>query len=199
MLCDPNYEHNNTAFRQVFAGADIWPQTMEHYMKEIIKVGLFLCVISAIAALLLSVTYIWTEKQIAESRAKDLNMGLKTIMPQADSFILGSNESYAAISNKKAIGYCYKVREKGYSSYIDMLVGINISGEVTGVQILQMAETPGLGNNANDPAFLNQFTTKKDIQALTGATITSNAIARGVKQALAKFRETSRRLRLRHR
>lgn len=168
-------------------------------MKEIIKAGLFLAVVSAVAALLLSATYISTEKQIAESRAKDLNLGLKTIMPQADHFVPVTGESYIAMSKELQIGYCFKVRAKGYSSYIDMLVGINISGEVTGVQILQMAETPGLGNNANDPAFLNQFTTKKDIQALTGATITSNAIARGVKQALAKFRETSRRLQLRHR
>ena len=98
-------------------------------------------------------------------------------------------------------GYSKEVTVKGYGGDIKMLVGIDKQGKVKGVKILSMNETPGLGSLAtsetpmkNKPfTFLGQFIgkgkknklrAKEDIVAITGATITSQAIADGVKLAL---------------
>ena len=76
-----------------------------------------------------------------------------------------------------------------------MVVGIDLKGRVAGIKIISMNETPGLGMKASGSNFLKQFMgktsksplkAKKDIDAITGATITSQAVADGVKQALKK-------------
>ena len=83
----------------------------------------------------------------------------------------------------------------GFGGAIDMVVGIDAEGRVTGVAIVSMTETSGLGDNARKESFRSQFVglsgsaaLTKDggsVDALTGATITSRAVADGVTQALA--------------
>ena len=77
------------------------------------------------------------------------------------------------------------------------MTGIDIDGKVTGVEFLQINETVGLGMNATKDSFKEQFkglsgiigvnkneSTETEIKALTGATITSKAAAKGVNIAL---------------
>ena len=107
---------------------------------------------------------------------------------------------YPATANNVAAGYAVAVSPKGYGGAISMLVGVGKDGAISGVAILTMNETPGLGTNAANPAFLGQFSgllpedapavvktetgRKGDIQALTGATVTSRAVTRGIDEAL---------------
>ena len=79
-----------------------------------------------------------------------------------------------------------------------MLVAVNKDGKVIDYSILEHNETPGLGDNASKPAFRSQFRDKtseqlvvvKDkakvdnIQAMTGATISSRAVTKAVKGAV---------------
>ena len=80
-----------------------------------------------------------------------------------------------------------------------MVVGISDEGRLTDIKILSHTETPGLGAKAADPAFSGQFheknvekiivtttpaTADNEIQAISGATITSEAVASGVNAAL---------------
>lgn len=73
-----------------------------------------------------------------------------------------------------------------------MLVGVSHGGLVTGLVVRDLRETPGLGAMAlTDPDFLSQFLNTdgtaalgEDIDALTGATVTSRAVARGVSSAV---------------
>lgn len=167
-------------------------------MKDMLYLGVFLAVVAAIAALGLSLTYTLTAEKIAESKTAELNLALRTILPEASNFEKKDDNMFIGSDGKKLIGACFRVYPKGYAGKIEMLVGIYSGGKVAGVQILAMAETPGLGLNAASPNFLDQFKgkraeddliAKKDIKALTGATITSNAVSAGVKEALRKFRE----------
>ncbi len=80
------------------------------------------------------------------------------------------------------------------------MVGLSSAGKVTGIKILSHTETPGLGANAPLPKFSDQYKNKpikeklevvkvapsKDnqIQAITGATITSKAVTLGVNDAV---------------
>jgi|Deesub1362A_J573_1020465.scaffolds.fasta_scaffold00230_35 electron transport complex protein RnfG len=87
------------------------------------------------------------------------------------------------------IGYIVESYGKGYSSYINVLVAVDNNYVVRKVNILHHAETPGLGDEIERDYFLNQFNgktvehlvvvkgeTKEDIQAITGATISSRAV-----------------------
>ncbi len=86
------------------------------------------------------------------------------------------------------------------------MVGIDTSGKVTGVSILSISETAGLGMNARNESFINQYIGKSgtigickngasdtEIQALTGATITSKAVTSAVNTALSLYFTDRRR------
>ena len=81
-------------------------------------------------------------------------------------------------------------------------MGIDVSGTVTGIQILEHSETPGLGANASNPSFTDQFIGKTEtltvvkgeasantISAISGATITSRSVTESVNTALTYFQE----------
>ena len=100
-------------------------------------------------------------------------------------------------ADSSVMGYVVETVSKGYGGDISLMVGVGVDGTVQGVSILSINETAGLGMNAENPEFLEQFLGKSgtigvqkngssdtEIQALTGATITSEAMADGVNQAL---------------
>lgn len=100
-------------------------------------------------------------------------------------------------------GYVFNVTSKnGYGGDISFSVGLNTGGSVTGISILSIGETPGLGMKAKEDTFLNQYIDKngvcivnkdnsagKDnqIDAISGATITSRAMTDGVNGAIVAF------------
>ena len=81
----------------------------------------------------------------------------------------------------------------GYAGNISMLIGVSNDGSVTGLQVRQMEETFGLGGKAlTDWEFLAQFlgtegdaVVGENIDAISGATVTSKAITRSVNSAVA--------------
>ena len=116
--------------------------------------------------------------------------------PQGQSVIKEVNRGSA---NGETVGYNITVTPKGYGGLIEMVVGISDEGRLTDIKILSHTETPGLGAKAADPAFSGQFHEKivekivvtttppaadNEIQAISGATITSEAVASGVNAAL---------------
>lgn len=106
------------------------------------------------------------------------------------------------------LGYVFGVTtHEGYGGDIVISVGIANDGTVKGVEILDISETAGLGMKATTPEFKAQFANKNvaafaysktgateanEIDALSGATITSNAMTNGVNAALCYFREVTK-------
>lgn len=174
-------------------------------MKDIAKLGIFLMIVAGIAAAALSTTYILCAPKIEEQKVREREAALTQVLPAATSFkeaqktVDGIEVSYfQGFSNEKTVGAAIMVSPMGYGGSIEMLVGIDSKGKVSGVKILKSAETPGLGLNADDPRFLLQFKGKSsddklkaklDIQAITGATITTQTIADGVREALRIFKK----------
>lgn len=92
---------------------------------------------------------------------------------------------------------------EGYGGDIQFMMGIQADGTLNGISILAIGETPGLGMKAEEvlkPQFVNkkveQFTYTKsgalsesEIDAISGATITTNAVTNGVNGGLAYFHE----------
>lgn len=91
---------------------------------------------------------------------------------------------------------------EGYGGDINFSMGIKSDGTVNGIEILSISETAGLGMKAADDEFKSQFAGKKaesfqitkngaasdsEIDAISGATITSNAMAEGVNAGICYF------------
>jgi electron transport complex protein RnfG len=178
-------------------------------LKENIRLGLILLLITGVAGLLLGGAYEITKAPIAKSIATDKQTAMKEILPIAEKFekanvnIEGNekiSEVNSGLKGTEIAGYAIKVSPKGYSGPVEIMVGISTEGKVTGIKILSHTETPGLGANAPKPEFSGQYKNKstkdklevvkaipsKDnqIQAITGATITSKAVTLGINDAI---------------
>ena len=168
--------------------------------KEIIKLGITLMIITMVATVALSLTNEVTKDRIEEQSEIQLLFSLAQVMPEADDF-KEMEDYYNAYSNGGLIGRVLKVNAPGYSSTIQLLAGVNLENRITKVVVLNQVETPGLGANVEKNEFLDQFIgktkegmkIKKDdgeIDAVTGATISSRAVTDGIRGMLEKYLES---------
>lgn len=162
-----------------------------------LKLALTLLIISAVVACLLGLTNYITADKIAEITAQKTAASMEEVLP-ADSYTelayTGAEANVAAVYQAGDNGFVVEVTPSGFGGAIDMVVGVGTDGTVTGVSIVSMSETSGLGANASKDAFRSQYVglsgelaVNKDggeIDALTGATITSRAVTDGVNTAL---------------
>ena len=168
-------------------------------VKKITKISIVLFIISLATALLLSITNEFTADIIAAGQLEKKNESMAKVIPAAEYRLVsnepGSYELYSATIKDKTVGYAVSLSESGYGGDIDMMIGILPDGTVNGVNIIEMSETPGLGDNAKKPAFTDMFNGTKEseialtkdggkIEALSGATVTSRAVTKGVKRAV---------------
>ncbi len=131
-----------------------------------------------------------------ENTQKELLSKLQTLLPGSESFEL---EPYAGEDGnirtvyKGETGFVVHTVTAGYAGDLAMLIGVSKDGKVTGLTVRELSETLGLGATVMmDWEFLAQFlNTNGDaavgetIDALTGATVTSKAVARSVNSAVA--------------
>ena len=90
----------------------------------------------------------------------------------------------------KVIGYYADVAPVGFKGEISLIVGTNTEGEVVGVTLLSASETQGVGTKATDEAYLSGFAGLtldgiSGVDTITGATISSRAVRRGIESAVA--------------
>lgn len=104
----------------------------------------------------------------------------------------------------ETLGYAFTVvTSEGYGGDIRFSMGVQNDGTLNGISILSIGETAGLGMNADTPAFQDQFVGKQveklqytkngatqddEINAISGATVTTNAMTNGVNAGLCAFR-----------
>ncbi|SKA80726.1 electron transport complex protein RnfG [Clostridium sp. USBA 49] len=179
-------------------------------MKENFKLGGILLIIAATAGLLLGAAHSITLKPIAKQEQMSKAAAMKEILPEASEFkvkevtLSGTiKEVNEGLTSGKTSGYVITVTPKGYGGTIQLMVGISTKGNVEGIKILSHSETPGLGANAPQPKFSGQFKGKSidkklevvkkapsnsnEIEAITGATITSRAVTNGVNEAITFY------------
>ena len=168
-------------------------------MKEFLKLAGTLFIITFVAAALLCGVNAMTAEQIRQNEIEKSNKAMQAILTSAESFTETDNENISVgTAGEETVGYCVTVDAPGgYGGDISMMVGFNADGSVAGIDILSHGETAGLGANCDTDdfkarlagkiypveAFKGVAVTDSQFQAITGATITSNAIARGVNNA----------------
>ena len=126
---------------------------------------------------------------------KELQAKMESLLPGSTTFTIEEYTGEDANIHyvyKGETGYVVATQTYGYAGYIQMLIGVHNDGYVTGLQVRNMEETYGLGAEAlSDWEFLAQFLRNEgdaevgtNIDAITGATVTSKAIARSVNSAV---------------
>lgn len=178
-------------------------------------VALFL--IASVCTAILAFTNSVTKDKI-EANARETEMNSRMLVcPDASTFsddktvsVDGTEHSYneALDSDGNVIGYVFTSESKGYGGAVVVMTGFNTNGEVTGVETLELSETAGLGMNAKKESFRDQYKEKvglfvvnkdnntstadrNEIQALTGATITSRAVTNAVNSAVEMYNEVA--------
>ena len=182
-------------------------------MNNMAKLGAVLFVICAVAALALGLTNQVTAPIIEQRNIQANNESRQVVLPEAKEFKQFKNskfegtdglvaEVYEGINGSELVGYTIKTLPKGYGGQMEIMVGISKDGVITGINIGRMSETPGLGTKAAEPPFKDQFNQKpakelnivkgkasgeSQIEAISGATITSSAVTKGVNVAIDVF------------
>ncbi len=161
------------------------------------RLVIVLFAVTAIVALLLGLVDYITRDKIAANTAEKTATAMRAVLDAASYEPVDFTDETGLVTAAYAAsggGWVLEVAPSGFGGTINMVVGVK-DGAVTGVSIVKMSETSGLGANAKNTSFREQYIGKggtlavnKDggeIQALTGATITSRAVTRGVNAALA--------------
>lgn len=181
-------------------------------MRDTLRLGLILMLICAVSGGSLAYVYGITSKIIDERRAKEIAQSMKTVLPSAEDFAELPEADLSAIREDKSFadveavytgsvggsveGIVAKLAASGYGGKITLLVGVKADRSVSGLQVLSHGETPGLGAKITNLGFQEQFIGKgassaalavsKDggeIQAISGATISSRGVVAGVNTA----------------
>ena len=194
-------------------------------MDKIIKNTLILTVITVVSGLLLGLVYDITKEPIATAQENTRQEAFRSVLPDAASFeeyegydaekageLLRENgydpdEISGAVTGKdgsgETVGYVVNViSHEGYAGDIEISVGIAADGTVTGIEMLSISETAGLGMKAAEADFKDQFKDRKVekfsytksgesgddmIDAISGATITTNAVTNAVDAVLVYY------------
>lgn len=164
----------------------------------IAQLTVILGVICLVCALLLGLVNLVTANPIKAAKQLKSEQAMRAVL-SADSYepveYTGGDALVAKVYLAGDVGYVVEVKPSGFGGEIDMMVGVDNDGAVTGISVISHAETSGLGAKAKtDPEWGKQFVGKSgevkvskdggDINAITGATITSRAVSNGVTAAL---------------
>ncbi len=112
-----------------------------------------------------------------------------------------SVELYPAFANNEMVGAAViGSSEKGFSGLVKIMVGFKLDGTIQNIVVLEQKETPGLGTKMKDEKYIKQYRDKNpsifnlkvakdggEIDALTGATITSRAFGEATQMAYDEF------------
>ena len=181
-------------------------------MNPIVKTGGSLLVIAGIAAAALGGVNAATAPTIAQKKELSTQKAMKAVFlpttakdTEIDALSVTFDEPVEvpesdiinSYSKNSDGGYAFSITTKGFSAGLNLMVGIDKDGTVTGVKVVSHSETPGLGANAEtklSPQFNNgkkaplavlkgSGASDSQLEAITGATITSNAVVGAVNEA----------------
>ena len=170
----------------------------DNTMMHILRLTVTLLAICAVVAAVLAGVNMITKDKIAQIQAQKTEKAIHEVIPDANGVqqlpLSGDTGIVQAVYAADA-SYAVQVAPGGFDGEVTIMVGIS-EGKVTGISVISHTETPGLGavaaaQNANGEAFRSQFVGQEgtlvigeQIDAMSGATITSTAVVTGVNAAL---------------
>lgn len=186
-------------------------------MKDYLRLGLTLLIIAAIAAGCLALLNSVTAPVIAEN-AKQASYGkfyevlgdqveIDEIDPDEFASIQSQYPKILSILDYKqdgqVLGYIFTTTSNGYGGAMENAILINVDGSIAGYRNLSNGETPGFGATISEESYYSRYEGKSvaeadslvlgtggdnEIEAISGATISSNAVLDGLNEAVAAFK-----------
>ena len=172
----------------------------ESTVMYVLRLALTLLAITAVVAAALAGVNSITAPKIEELTYQKTQQAIEAVLPGGGESVDFTDESgIVSTVYKGANGYAVEVAPAGFDGAITMMVGVDLNGNVLGISVISQTETAGLGavcaaSTSAGEAFRGQFvgmsgtvTVSKDggeVSAITGATITSRAVCKGVTAAL---------------
>lgn len=177
--------------------------------KIILKMILTLSIIGIISGALLSELSGWAEPKIAKHRLEDTKKAIFLVQPNGNNYKKIESldfELYTVSINDSLIGYALPYSGSGFQGNIRLMIGLdNELKKITGMRVLEQVETPGLGTKVSEEPFTKQFkniitnpflecikgakaTKSNEVEAVTGATISSKAVLRIINSGLTEVR-----------
>ena len=172
----------------------------ESTVKYVLRLALILLAITAVVAALLAFVNSVTAPVIEKLNAEKTQQAIEAVLPGGGESVDFTDASgLVSVVYKGEAGYAVQVAPAGFDGPITMMVGVDFDGNVLGISIIKHTETAGLGavaaaTTSAGEAFRGNFVGKAgsvavtmdggEIDAITGATITSRAVCAGVNAAL---------------
>ncbi|NLA70736.1 MAG: FMN-binding protein [Clostridiales bacterium] len=175
--------------------------------KDFVAPILVLVVICFIVTFALAFTYGITKPIIDKNTAAAADKTRTELLSDADSFKKFDGKLVELEKGKVFVTDCYvadngtgmvcTVKSNSYGGLLTAMIGIDKSGAVTAVKVTEAADTPGVGTKAQDAGHLKQYKGQTElttdvkadpnVNAVSGATISSSAVHKAVACALMQF------------
>ena len=180
-------------------------------MKLVLHMLATLTIIGVLSGALLSEINSWAAPKIEANRKAETERAIFVVQAEATKYKKIENidfELYEVFNdNNTSLGYALPYEGNGFQGKIRLIVGINKElSNLYGLEVLEQVETPGLGTKVTETPFTNQFKNllvtpeinsvkgvqpenPNEVQAITGATISSKAIVRIVNEGVKRLKE----------
>lgn len=177
-------------------------------IKDVLIPTVALLIICLVSTTLLAVTNNVTKEKIALNAVETEKASRALVLPEGKTFSettqLDGGITYCIGTDEggNEVGYVFTSGAKGYGGTVSVMIGYDMSGTITGIEILSHDETPGLGANSVKPEFKSRYVGKsgmltvdknsnegQNVQAITAATITSKAVTSAVNAATVALEE----------
>ena len=174
----------------------------QNIVLYVLRLSLTLLLITGVVAAALAGVNSITAPLIEQHKNEKTQAAIEAVLPGGGTPVESFMDTTGTVRTvyESDSGYAVEVAPIGFSAEITMMVGVDHEGKVLGISVISHTETAGLGavaaaSNSAGESFRGQFigmegmlSVDKDggeVQAITGATITSRAVVEGVNAAVA--------------
>ncbi|MGB2705774.1 MAG: FMN-binding protein [Candidatus Omnitrophota bacterium] len=180
-------------------------------MRNAVKMISVLTIVGLISGAALVLMYTYANPLIVKNQKDEMQKAIFKIFPDGKTYDKEVFEGAAVFKikdkNGKLLGYAFLAEGNGYQGVIKIMAGIKTDLEtLVGIEILESQETPGLGQEITTDKFTSQFkdlkvapaitylknikpTKPNEIQAITGATISSRAVVTILNEKIKVIKE----------
>lgn len=170
---------------------------MKKSFNEIIKpVIVLVCICLVVTALLAYINSV-TSPIIAKAEEEKTQQAMSEVLCEADGFEKLEIENLPdrvteVYTATNGVGYIFMLTTKGYGGDMKLICGMNAEGVIEQCKTLSHAETSGLGSKTAEDPYRNQYCKKSadtlsEVDAITGATISSNAYKNAIEDAFKAY------------
>lgn len=170
---------------------------MKKNFNEIVKPVLVLVCICLVVTALLAYINSATSPIIAKAEQEKTEQAMSEVLTEAEGFrpveIDNLPDRVTEIySAENGSGYVFMLTTKGYGGDMKLICGIKSDGTIEQCKTLSHSETSGLGSKTAEDPYRNQYCGKSsdtlsEVDAITGATISSTAYKNAIEDAFKAF------------